>query len=83
MLLLELVYLRISEINGCAFCLGKHSQTLRECEVQQEKLDCLAGWRISELFNDRERAGMAWHGMADTHSPTSAKMARQTSYMSR
>lgn len=42
--LLELVYLRVSQINGCSFCLGKHSQTLRECEVAQEKLDCLAGW---------------------------------------
>ncbi len=58
--LLELVYLRVSQINGCAFCLGKHSQTLRECEVPQEKLDCLAGWRISEWFNDRERAALAW-----------------------
>ena len=58
--LLELVYLRISQINGCAFCLGTHSQTLRECEVPQEKLDCLAGWRISELFNERERAALAW-----------------------
>ncbi len=58
--LLELVYLRISQINGCAFCLSKHSQTLRECEVPQEKLDCLAGWRISELFDKRERAALAW-----------------------
>lgn len=58
--LLELVFLRVSQINGCAFCLGKHSQTLRECEVPQEKLDCLAGWRISELFDARERAALAW-----------------------
>jgi AhpD family alkylhydroperoxidase len=58
--LVELVYLRISQINGCSFCLGKHSQTLRECEVPQTKLDCLAGWRISELFDERERAALAW-----------------------
>ncbi len=58
--LVELVYLRISQINGCAFCLGKHSQTLRGCEVSQAKLDCLAGWRISELFDERERAALAW-----------------------
>ena len=58
--LLELVFLRVSQINGCAFCLGKHSQTLRECEVPQEKLDCLAGWRISERFDARERAALAW-----------------------
>ncbi|WP_300238906.1 carboxymuconolactone decarboxylase family protein [Pseudomonas sp.] len=58
--LVELVYLRVSQINGCSFCLGKHSQTLRECGVGQDKLDCLAGWRVSELFNDRERAALAW-----------------------
>ena len=58
--LLELVYLRVSQINGCSFCLGKHSQTLRENGVAQDKLDCLAGWRVSELFNDRERAALAW-----------------------
>ncbi|WP_339487533.1 carboxymuconolactone decarboxylase family protein [Pseudomonas sp. EL_65y_Pfl2_R95] len=58
--LIELVYLRISQINGCAYCLGTHSQTLRECDVAQAKLDCLAGWKISALFNDRERAALAW-----------------------
>ncbi|MEE4344257.1 carboxymuconolactone decarboxylase family protein [Pseudomonas alliivorans] len=58
--LVELVYLRISQINGCAFCLGKHAQVLRDCEVSQAKLDCLAGWRISELFDERERAALAW-----------------------
>ncbi|MHC8303529.1 carboxymuconolactone decarboxylase family protein [Pseudomonas sp. PB3P13] len=58
--LLEMVYLRVSQINGCSFCLGKHSQTLRECEVAQEKLDCLAGWRVSEMFNERECAALAW-----------------------
>ncbi|MBL0677661.1 carboxymuconolactone decarboxylase family protein [Aeromonas dhakensis] len=58
--LLELVYLRISQINGCAFCLGMHAKTLRECEVSQQKLDCLAGWRVSDLFSERERAALAW-----------------------
>lgn len=58
--LVELVYLRISQINGCAFCLCKHAQTLRDGEVSQAKLDCLAGWRVSELFDERERAALAW-----------------------
>ncbi|WP_065761501.1 carboxymuconolactone decarboxylase family protein [Pseudomonas defluvii] len=75
--LLELVYLRISQINGCAFCLGKHSQTLRECEVPQEKLDCLAGWRISERFSDRERAALAW---AETLTYVSEKGAPDELY---
>ncbi|WP_323149572.1 carboxymuconolactone decarboxylase family protein [Pseudomonas oryzihabitans] len=58
--LVELVYLRISQINGCAFCLGKHAQTLREQGVAQAKLDRLAGWRISDLFDARERAALEW-----------------------
>ncbi|MBT3155712.1 carboxymuconolactone decarboxylase family protein, partial [Streptomyces sp. CHD11] len=58
--LVELIYLRISQINGCAFCLGKHAETLREQGVSQAKLDRLAGWRISELFDARERAALEW-----------------------
>ena len=58
--LVELIYLRISQINGCAFCLGKHAQTLREQGVAQAKLDRLAGWRLSELFDARERAALEW-----------------------
>jgi len=58
--LVELVYLRISQINGCAFCLGKHAQTLREQGVAQPKLDHLAGWRVSALFDARERAALDW-----------------------
>lgn len=58
--LVELVYLRISQINGCAFCLGKHAQTLRKQGVAQAKLDRLAGWRISDLFDARERAALEW-----------------------
>lgn len=58
--LVELVFLRVSQINGCAFCLGKHAKALRESGVAQEKLDCLAGWRLSERFDERERAALAW-----------------------
>ncbi len=45
--LVELVYLRVSQINGCAFCLEKHSQALRKGGMAQSKLDALAGWRVS------------------------------------
>jgi len=75
--LIELVYLRISQINGCAFCLGKHSQTLRDSEVAQAKLDCLAGWRISGLFNERERAALA---LAETLTHVSEKGAPDALY---
>ncbi|MGX5219046.1 MULTISPECIES: carboxymuconolactone decarboxylase family protein [Pseudomonas] len=75
--LLELVYLRISQINGCAYCLGKHSASLRQCEVAQAKLDCLAGWKISELFDERERAALAW---AETLTFVSEKGAPDALY---
>ena len=58
--MIELIYLRISQINGCAFCLDKHSSTLRASGIAVRKLDQLAGWRVSELFDARERAALAW-----------------------
>lgn len=58
--LIELVYLRISQINGCAFCLEMHSKALRKADVPQSKLDALAGWRVSPHFSARERAALAW-----------------------
>ncbi|MDP1265314.1 carboxymuconolactone decarboxylase family protein, partial [Klebsiella pneumoniae] len=47
---LELVYLRVSQINGCAFCLEKNSQALRNGGMAQSKVDALAGWRVSDHF---------------------------------
>jgi len=58
--LMELVYLRVSQINGCAFCLEMHSKALRKSGVPQNKLDALAGWRVSHHFDDRERAALEW-----------------------
>lgn len=75
--LVELIYLRISQINGCAFCLGKHAETLREQGVSQAKLDRLAGWRISELFDARERAALEW---AETLTAVAEKGAPDAAY---
>lgn len=52
--LIELVYLRVSQINGCAFCLKKHSKNLRDLGEPQDKLDSLAGWRITEYLIFRQ-----------------------------
>ncbi|ADM96653.1 MULTISPECIES: carboxymuconolactone decarboxylase family protein [Dickeya] len=71
--LIELVYLRISQINGCAFCLKMHAGWLRGAGVSNEKLDSLAGWRVCTLFSPREQAALAWtESLADvalTHAP--------------
>jgi len=71
--LIELVWLRISQINGCAYCLEMHSKALRADGVPQVKLDSLAGWRVSEQFDARERAALAWTEslthIDQTHAP--------------
>lgn len=71
--LIELIYLRVSQINGCAFCLDMHSTALRKSGYEQHKLDVLAGWRVSEAFDARERAALDWaEAVTDiTHSGTS------------
>lgn len=58
--LIELVYLRVSQINGCAFCLEMHAAALRAGGLSDAKLDSLAGWRLSTHFSERERTALAW-----------------------
>jgi len=59
--LVELVYLRISQINGCAYCLDMHTRDLLKEGVAIEKLALLQSWREAEsLFDVRERAALAW-----------------------
>lgn len=58
--LIELVFLRVSQINGCAYCLEMHSKALRKSGIEQVKLDSLAGWKVSHRFSDKERAALAW-----------------------
>ena len=58
--LLELVKIRASQINGCAFCLEMHNREARERGEAQRRLDVLAGWReVPGLFTERERAALA------------------------
>ena len=58
--LVELISLRISQINGCVFCLDMHCTALRKAGVDQRKLDTLPAWRESPLFDERERAALGW-----------------------
>lgn len=58
--LLELVKMRASQINACAFCLHMHSQDARKAGETEERLHLLAAWRESNLFTPRERAALAW-----------------------
>lgn len=58
--LLELVKMRSSQINGCAFCLHMHAADARKHGETEMRLYLLNAWRESPLFNDRERAALAW-----------------------
>ncbi len=58
--LLELVRLRASQINGCAYCIDMHTKDARaEGEVEQ-RLYALSAWRETPFYSDRERAALAW-----------------------
>lgn len=58
--LTELVKLRASQINGCAFCLQFHLNVARGAGVSLAQLDQLAAWKDSSVFATRERAALAW-----------------------
>jgi|SRR6185312_2512945 len=58
--LLELVKMRASQINGCAFCLDMHSKDARAAGETEQRLYALNAWRETPFFSDRERAALAW-----------------------
>jgi AhpD family alkylhydroperoxidase len=58
--LVELVKLRVSQINNCAFCLQIHLNVARRIGVPQEKLDLVATWEEAGIFTARECAALAW-----------------------
>jgi AhpD family alkylhydroperoxidase len=58
--LLELVKLRASEINGCAYCVDMHSKDARARGETEQRLYAVAVWREAPFFSDRERAALAW-----------------------
>lgn len=59
--LVELVYLRISQINNCAYCLDMHTRDLIKKGVAIEKLALVQAWQEGgHLFDERERAALAW-----------------------
>jgi AhpD family alkylhydroperoxidase len=58
--LLELVKIRASQMNGCAFCLAMHIPLARRHGISESQLDLLVAWREAPVFNERERAALAW-----------------------
>jgi AhpD family alkylhydroperoxidase len=58
--LLELVKLRASQLNGCAYCLDMHSKDARAQGEDEQRLHVLAAWREAPFYSPRERAALAW-----------------------
>ena len=58
--LLNLIYFRVSQMNGCAYCLDMHSKDLRAKGETEQRLYMLEAWRETPFYTDRERAALAW-----------------------
>ena len=55
-----LVELRVSQVNGCSYCIDLHSREARSYGEIQQRLDCLAVWRECSLFTESEMAALQW-----------------------
>lgn len=58
--LLNLIYFRVSQVNGCAYCLDMHSKDLRAKGEDEQRLYLLNAWREAPFYSPRERAALAW-----------------------
>jgi len=71
--LLDLVKLRASQINGCAFCVDLHASDLRKKGESERRVYAVTVWRETPFFTPRERAALAWTEaitrVADSHAP--------------
>jgi AhpD family alkylhydroperoxidase len=74
--LIELVRTRASQINGCTFCINMHTQDARKHGETEQRLYLLNAWREAPVYNDRERAALAWTEavtlISETHAPDDA-----------
>ena len=82
--LMELVKIRASQINGCAFCLHMHTREARARGETEERLYLLDAWRESPLYSERERAALAWTEaltlVSETHAPDHVYQALQAQF---
>ena len=71
--LLELVKIRASQINGCAYCLHMHTRDARALGESEERIYLLDAWREAPCYSERERAALGWTegltSISSTHAP--------------
>jgi AhpD family alkylhydroperoxidase len=58
--LLELIKIRASQLNGCAFCIDMHTKDARSKGENEQRIYALDAWRETPFFNEKERAALAW-----------------------
>ncbi|MFF3905834.1 carboxymuconolactone decarboxylase family protein [Streptomyces sp. NPDC001848] len=75
--LVELVNLRVSQINGCAYCLNVHTNAALRAGETPQRLGVLAAWRDTELFTPDERAALA---LAEATTAVADGMAQEAAY---
>src|ERR1700755_5677 len=87
-ILVDLVYLRVSQINNCAYCLDMHTRDLLKRGQKVEKLALVQAWaEAGTLFDERERAALAWAEtvtrVAETGVPDKAYQAARAGFEER
>ena len=74
--LLELVKIRASQINGCAYCIDMHTKDARTMGETEQRIYALSAWEEAPFFTDRERAALEWTDVvtrvAESHVPDAA-----------
>ncbi|GAE64105.1 carboxymuconolactone decarboxylase family protein [Chryseobacterium indologenes] len=58
--LIALVELRVSQINGCAYCCSYHAKELSNFGIEQDIINRLPGWKYTNVFNDRQKLALGW-----------------------
>jgi AhpD family alkylhydroperoxidase len=70
---MELVKIRASQINDCAYCIDMHTKDARANEESEQRIYALSAWREAPFFTDRQRAALAWTEaltlISETHAP--------------
>jgi AhpD family alkylhydroperoxidase len=71
--LLELIKIRASQMNGCAYCIDMHTKDARAAGETEQRIYALSAWREAPFYSDRERAALEWTealtAIADSHVP--------------
>ncbi|MFK7938134.1 MAG: carboxymuconolactone decarboxylase family protein [Roseovarius sp.] len=76
-----LVELRVSQLNGCAYCVDLHTGEARQAGEMQQRLDCLPVWREVTFFDPAERAALAWAEAVTMVAKTGAPEAVYTALL--